>query len=98
MSFLPQASFGFGAAAVLVATLWLPQFRDASGFPAAATCMGLAATASLVALAASLGGPLRRAGAWLALLILGQASALQLIDAGTTVHYQHYRPATGPLA
>src|SRR5689334_4295510 len=31
------------------------------------------------------------AGRWLALALCGQAAALQLIDAGVLIHYQHYR-------
>lgn len=32
------------------------------------------------------------AGAWLGLLITGQAAALSLVDAGTRLHYQHFAP------
>lgn len=31
---------------------------------------------------------------WLALAAIGQAAALRMIDAGPTLHYQHYRPLT----
>src|ERR1051325_2062228 len=31
------------------------------------------------------------AGRWLSLALAGQAAALQLIDAGIRIHYQHYR-------
>ena len=33
----------------------------------------------------------RTAGLWLAVAAVGQAAALQLIDAGTRLHYQHTR-------
>src|SRR5437763_17120531 len=32
-----------------------------------------------------------RAASWVALALCGQAAALQLIDAGVLIHYQHYR-------
>lgn len=33
-----------------------------------------------------------RAAAWLALLAIGQAAAVSMIDAGQSMHYQHYPP------
>jgi hypothetical protein len=38
-------------------------------------------------------GYLRFVG-WVVLVVFGQVSALQLIDAGPTLHFQHYRPLT----
>jgi hypothetical protein len=35
---------------------------------------------------------------WFVLLLTGQAVSLQMIDAGTRLHYQHYRPITWILA
>ena len=35
---------------------------------------------------------------WILLAWIGQAAALHLIDAGTRLHYQHYRPFSSPLA
>lgn len=40
----------------------------------------------------SIVGRLRTAALWFALALLGQATALQLINAGPSLHYQHYRP------
>jgi hypothetical protein len=37
-------------------------------------------------------GTLAVAGAWMALAVLGQAAALQLVVAGTSLHYQHLLP------
>lgn len=39
-----------------------------------------------------------RSGAWIALGLVGQAAALQLIEAGPTVRYQHYAPPEMLLA
>jgi hypothetical protein len=36
-------------------------------------------------------GRLRRFGFWFALALAGQAVALQMINAGSTLHYQHYK-------
>jgi len=36
--------------------------------------------------------PWRRAGVWFAIALAGQGVSLQLIDAGPSLHYQHYPP------
>ena len=36
--------------------------------------------------------PYRTAAAWFGLALIGQAAALQLVDAGPNLHYQHYLP------
>ena len=40
---------------------------------------------------------LHRFGLWLTLGLVGQAVSLQLIDAGKSMHYQHYLPVNGQL-
>src|SRR5262249_16437648 len=35
---------------------------------------------------------LKRSAFWFALALIGQAAALQLIDAGNQLHWQHYKP------
>jgi 4-amino-4-deoxy-L-arabinose transferase-like glycosyltransferase len=37
-------------------------------------------------------GPVLRSAAWLVLALVGQAVALQLVEAGTLVRWQHYKP------
>ncbi len=36
-------------------------------------------------------GNYKNAGLWFALAVIGQAAALEIINAGTAIHYQHYR-------
>jgi hypothetical protein len=82
-----------GAALVAAACAWFdPSFRDAEGALRGLVCLPLAVTVALVVLAFAVGTPLVESGFWLALAIVGQALALQTIDAGKFIHYQHYRP------
>ena len=53
-------------------------------------CLGLSAGVALLILAAGAGRRWARAARWLSLALVGQAVALQLIDAGNRIHYQHY--------
>jgi hypothetical protein len=54
----------------------------------------IAVAAALVAILAGRRVLAFEASIWLAAAILGQAAALQLIDAGPIVRYQHFRPLT----
>ena len=69
--------------------LWNPLFRDADGF-----LMGSFTIVIAVGVAALLVGLAPRhwktAAMWAALALVGQAMVLQLVDAGTSLHYQHY--------
>lgn len=69
-----------------------PRFRDAEGFLEGAFCLPVAISAALMLLGWSMGGRLRGSTVWLALALVGQAVALQMIEAGHLIHYQHYRP------
>lgn len=51
----------------------------------------IAAVAAALVLFAARGTNYRTAAAWATLALLGQAASLQLIDAGSQIHYQHYR-------
>ena len=65
-------------------------FRDSEGFLDGNFMFPVAIALACVVLAWSAGKPWRISGAWLALGIVGQAAALQLIDAGPRLHYQHF--------
>src|SRR5262245_10953130 len=58
----------------------------------------LAAAFAMILTGATLRTRWRRPAAWLSLAALGQAAALQCIDAGILIHYQHYRPLGELLA
>ena len=78
---------------ILLAWAFLsPDFRDADGFPEGTICLPIAAGLAAVVLGVTATGPWRRAGFWLAASMVGQAVALQLIEAGKEVRYQHYLP------
>lgn len=69
-----------------------PRLRDPEGIPTGAICLPISWAAALALLGAAWRSEWRRAALWLALAVAGQAVALQMIDAGTRLHYQHYRP------
>ncbi|MEJ7608940.1 MAG: hypothetical protein WKF37_22360 [Bryobacteraceae bacterium] len=77
----------------LLGTFLFPHFRDDSGALSGAACFPLAVTFGLAALAITLGSIWKRVAWWFALALVGQAAALQTIDAGRLIHYQHYRPS-----
>lgn len=88
------------AAAGLAAIGWAlldPRFRNAEGFLGSAACVPLAVGCALVAAACAGAGPLRPAVAWFAAGVIGQAVALQLVEAGRPVRYQHYQPLASML-
>lgn len=67
------------------------RFRDAEGFLQAGYCLPIATGVALIILGCAVSRPWSRFAAWLALAVVGQATALQMIDAGHLIHYQHYR-------
>lgn len=67
-----------------------PLFRDPEGFLEGSCILPLAAGLGLILLGGAWNTSLRTSAAWLALALIGQAAALQLIDAGPFVRYQHY--------
>src|SRR5690349_6952666 len=79
---------------VLLCVAWAAvdvRFREADGALSRAFCLPLAVGCALMVIGWALPRRLTRFALWLALALLGQAVALQLIDAGPLIHYQHYR-------
>jgi len=68
------------------------RFRDAEGFVRGGICLPIAAAIALGLLGYALSKVWRASAAWLALMLIGQAAALQMIDVGWQMKYQHYRP------
>jgi hypothetical protein len=83
------------AAIGLVLASMLPVFGEAEGNLAPHYCLLVAVTFAGLLILFSWRGGFGRSGFWFALLIVGQALALQLIDAGPLIHYQHYRVIGG---
>lgn len=82
------------ALAAPVFVLWAvldPRFHDLEGYVDGRILLPLSLAIAAALLAWSSNRAWRVTGAWLALAIVGQATALQLIDAGPRIHYQHYR-------
>lgn len=78
--------------AALAWSWFLPGLRGWFGPGAGAACLPAGLAAALLLCVWTAGGPLAKAGLWLALAASGNAAALQLLDAGTRVHYQHLLP------
>lgn len=79
----------------LTILLWLPVFRNVEGFLEPSVCLLFSLSGALFVLVLSWNTPMYRPAKWFALVILGQGLSLQLIDAGPTIHYQHYSPIKG---
>ena len=69
-----------------------PRFRDAEGLLAGTFCLLIAVGVALMILGCAVTGPFRKTAFWFGLALVGQAVALQMIDAGQLIHYQHYIP------
>ena len=68
------------------------RFRDPEGFPISQICLPIAFGLALIALSWTAESRWRMFACWFALLLLGQAVSLQLIEAGNLIRYQHYKP------
>ncbi len=83
------------AIGVFPALLVIPGFADAPGFPANLVYLHTAVAVAVLLVILAWPTSWRKAAAWFAVMLVGQSLSLHLIDAGPTVHYQHYRPAQG---
>lgn len=86
------------AAGVFAWALNDSRFHDAEGFVRSGICLPLATTLALALIGYALNKTWRAAAAWMALALVGQAVALQMIEAGQQIRYQHYRPLGALLA
>src|SRR5438105_14813122 len=84
---------GLVALAAVLLLAWAastPFFRNPDGSLATVFCAALAAAAAAILLSVAIGTRSIACACWGALAITGSAAALQLINAGTGIHYQHY--------
>jgi len=81
----------------LVAATRLPLFQDTEGFLTSNYCLLISFAVAILLITFGWRTTLRQSTLWFALLTAGQGISLQLIDAGTRVHYQHYRIIQGSL-
>src|ERR1700694_5477372 len=88
-----------GVAVWIVAAAWVSPFcRTQEGDLSGHFVLASALAAASVLFGFTAGTGWSHFGRWLALALVGQAAALQLIDAGTRIHFQHYRLPPEALA
>lgn len=80
------------AAGCLILAIISPQYRDAEGFVTGGVCFPIAAAIAFGVLGYGISKQWRAAAFWLALAMVGQAAAVQMVDAGQMIKYAHYRP------
>ncbi len=68
------------------------RFRDAEGIVTGTFCLPVSVGLASILMGCSVVSDLKRPALWLALALIGQALALQLIEAGPFIRYQHYKP------
>src|SRR5262245_6000807 len=69
-----------------------PQFRNAEVSIFGKFCLPFSGGMALIILSGAMAGRFKRFAFWFVLALVGQAVALQLIEAGPFVRYQHYKP------
>ncbi|CAN5569727.1 hypothetical protein BH10CHL1_BH10CHL1_40080 [soil metagenome] len=68
-----------------------PRFRDLEGYVTGVVCLPIAAGVALLIVGMGIRSGFKQTVGWLALALVGQAVALQLIHAGPALAYQHYQ-------
>ena len=67
------------------------RFRDSEGFFCGGFCVPIAVGMALVILGCLVNSRIKKSAFWFTLALIGQAVALQMIEAGPSVRYQHYK-------
>lgn len=67
-------------------------FRDEEGFLRGAFCLPFSAGVALIVMGYGITKNFRGSAFWFSLALAGQAVSLQMIDAGSAIRYQHYKP------
>ncbi len=88
----------FAGTLLLTASFVSTEFRDGQGALAGRFVLPLSAGVGLIFLGSVVGTKWRAFGAWLCAALVGEAAALQMIDAGRLIHFQHYRLPSELLA
>src|SRR5678815_5496231 len=81
-----------GGAVCLYLAFFDSHFRQFDGALKTEFCFLLAAGLALILVGATVKRKIRASAAWFALALIGQAAALQMIEAGPYIRYQHYKP------
>jgi hypothetical protein len=77
--------------AILIWTFVTPLFRGNDGALQGSICLPIDISLAFIILGWGINSRFKKFVSWFALALIGQAAALQLINAGPLVHYQHYR-------
>jgi hypothetical protein len=67
------------------------RFRDTEGFLVGSFCLPMSIGIALLIVGWAVTGRMKQFTFWLVMALIGQAAALQLIEAGSALRYQHYR-------
>ncbi|WP_096893824.1 glycosyltransferase family 39 protein [Candidatus Scalindua japonica] len=89
---LKQLLYFLGSISFFAWAYYCPQFHDAKGGLNGEFCLPVSVGIALIIRGCTIHRRLRKSSFWFALSIIGQAVALQLINAGPYVRYQHYKP------
>lgn len=81
-----------GLIALAVLSVRLASVGGDANLPASFVLIPIAAGLSLIVMTATFSTRWQRAAFWFSIAILGQAAALQLVNAGYQLRYQHYKP------
>jgi 4-amino-4-deoxy-L-arabinose transferase-like glycosyltransferase len=75
-----------------------PRFRNGEEFLQGTFCLPVSVGVALIIVGYAFTKRFWETALWFALLLVGQAVALQMIDAGPAIRYQHYKPLGSLLA
>ena len=92
ISIVPRVIAVVAAAALLAFAVMHPAFRHPEGHLSGRIALPFAGAASALVLGFAVGTSWLHAARWIALAMMGQAAALQLMRAGMLIGYQHYTP------
>lgn len=77
-------------AVCIIAAFGLPRFREVDGSFKSGICLPVAAGLAFCLIGSTFTLKIRRSAFWFAVALVGQALALQMIEAGPQIRYQHY--------
>ncbi len=88
---LVQGALSTVGVGILLWAAFTPTVRDLEGHWTGAVCLPISVGVAALLVAVSYASRLQSTAGWFALALVGQATALQMIDAGKSIHYQHYK-------
>ena len=86
-----QGLFWLAGISLMLWAIFAPQFRSSEGVFNGTVCLPFAAGVASMLIGCVVSRNTRWSGFWLAVALVGQAVALQMIEAGPQIRYQHYK-------